>query len=126
MDNNPFLPDLDLIPQSDDYSQVEHELEIYERGRTLRPVVGSEAWQILLETLKSYKDKAEDELFALPPGDPSVPTAHAAASALRQQYYFFQDDIQKAVDFAAKPSAELTDYLNGVIQQTDVLRAMNR
>jgi hypothetical protein len=119
------MDSFDLIPvPPDDYSQTEKDVELYEKGRALRPVVGTEAWNILLDTLKAYKDKTEEELWALPIGDPNIPTAFAAASALRQQFTFFQEDVQRAVNFAANPTQEVTDYIYGVLRQSDVMRAM--
>lgn len=117
--NNPFLID---EPQLD-YSQVENEFEVYQQGRMLRTVVHTPAWEIVIDTLKSYRDKAIADLMALAPGDPNVPTAHAAAAALDDQFGKFQQDIANAVRMADQPSLELVDYLNGVVKNSDVLRA---
>ena len=104
-------------------AELDNELRLFETGRQLRAVVNTSAWEIVIDTLKSYKDQAIEDLVNLVPGDPTVPTAHAAASALSQQFINFQRDINNALDFAANPSSDLQDYLAGVRQDSDVQKA---
>lgn len=74
------------------------EVEQYLRGRELQSVVNTEGYAIILDTIKNYADKAVEGLLSLPPGDPSVTTAHAAASALVQTSRFIEQDIHTAVE----------------------------
>ena len=104
-----------------DPASMENELLLYERGRQLRPLIGSPAWEIAIDTLRAYKDDAVEALLNLAPGDPTVPTAHAAAAALADQFVKFQQDINLAVEFAAKPPEEFRSFLSGAIQAADVL-----
>jgi hypothetical protein len=118
VDNNPYLaqflnPASQTLPQN--YDEIQGQLDLYERGRMLKNVVGTPVWSLLLEILQSYRDKANEELLNLAPGDETVVTAHAAASALNDGFRKFQQDINAAVEFAANPSPEVTDYLSGVI-----------
>lgn len=73
------------------------QIEQWKRGRQLQAIVHTEGWSILRDTLKRYADSAVDALLRLAPGDPTVPTAHAAASALAQQYRIFMEDIDSAI-----------------------------
>lgn len=101
---------------------MEQELLLYDRGRHLRQVVGSPSWEIILDTLKAYKDEAVEGLLSLSPGDPTVPTAHAAASALVDQFVKFQQDTNRALEFAANPPEEFTAWLMGVAEASDVMK----
>lgn len=74
------------------------EVELWERGRTLAQVINTEAYTILVATLKDYADKAVGALLKIPPGSEHVPEAHAAAYALSDLYVKFQEDIQNAVN----------------------------
>jgi hypothetical protein len=74
------------------------EIAEWRKGFELRTVVQSDAWEILKDTLKDYVDKADFALRQLAPGDPAVPTAHAALSALDQMYRYFIYDIEAAVE----------------------------
>ena len=105
---------------------MENDLIVYERGRQLRSVVNSPVWEIVIDTLRAYKDQAEDECFALSPGDQRVLTAHAAASALRDQFVKFQQDINNAVEFAANPPEEFALWLSGAIDAADVMKQQER
>lgn len=88
------------------------EIEQWQRGRELRNVVNTEAWQIITDTLKRYSDVAVEELLRIAPGDPAVPTAHAAASALVQQYKSFMEDVTVAV----QSSYQVPDALKNTIR----------
>lgn len=107
-----------------EFDQIENEFDLYERGRMLKQIVMSPAWSTVVEVLRDYRDKAVQELVNLAPGDPTVPTAHAAASALDDQFNKFQQDIQNAVDTAAKPSDELREYLLTARKSLDVKQVM--
>lgn len=107
-----------------DQEELDRELAVYEKGRQLRAIVNTPAWEIVIDTLKAYRDEATERLLGLAPGDPVVPTAHAAASALVDQFSKFEQDIKNAVDFAAKPPEDFTDYLLEVRDKSDVLKAM--
>jgi len=107
-----------------DQNDIDRDLSLYDMGRSLRAVVHTPGWEIVLDTLKSYKDQAVEDLVALAPGDPTVPTVHAAASALSDQFSKFQQDIDRAIEFAANPPEALQEYLVGVRDDSDVLKAM--
>ena len=107
-----------------DFNDLEAQLDVYEKGLMLAPVVKTPVWELIVQTLTDYKDKAVQQLVDLPPGDSTVPCAHAAASALDDQLAKFQQDVNSAVEAAANPSDELRDYLSGALKQSDVGRAM--
>lgn len=86
-------------------------IELWKRGRKLSAVVQTEAWEIISDTLKGYVDSAQDDLMRLPPGDPAVMTAHAAASALTQQYKLFLEDIDRAVSASLEVPEALRETL---------------
>lgn len=109
-----------------DYDQLEQQLELYEKGRRLKLLVNSPEWEIVVQTLQDYRDKARDALIALPPGDPNVSQAHAAASATNDVFNYFQQDIANAVNAATKPSEELKAYIFGVRKSLDVKAAMGQ
>lgn len=106
-----------------EFDVIEEELATYERGRQLKTVHNTPAWETLIGVLEDYRDRALRQLVDLAPGDPTVPTAHAAASALDDMVAKFQQDINHAIDTAANPSPELTEYLNGAIEVLDVAKA---
>jgi hypothetical protein len=107
-----------------DLAQLEAQLDLYEKGRRLRTLVHSPEWEIVTQTLQDYRDKARDALIALPPGDPSVLQAHAAASATNDVFTMFQQDINSAVDFAVNPPEELRNHIFGIRKALDVAAAM--
>lgn len=106
-----------------EFDEIKDELTLYEQGRQLRLVYGTPAWETILGALEDYREKALKQLVDLPPGDPTVPTAHAAASALDDMVAKFKMDIANAIDTAAHPSKELTAYLTGVLDSMDVAKA---
>ena len=112
----PDDPGLNLV-------DIQEELDLYEKGRMLRTIVSTPAWKLVIQALEDYRDKADQDLRDLPPGDPTVPTAHAAVSALDSVVAHFQQDINHAVDFAAKPSQEVSNYLKGAGRVLDVSKA---
>jgi hypothetical protein len=73
------------------------ELKLWDRGRVLGQIVHTDAWAILLDTIKVKVDRAVATLLDLPPGHPDVPTAHAAASALTQFSIQIQQDVNDAI-----------------------------
>ena len=73
------------------------EITMWDRGRTLAQVINTEAWEILLDTIKSYVDGATEALLRLSPGDANVKEAHAVAFALSDFYQKFQQDVNQAV-----------------------------
>lgn len=73
------------------------EVEQWQRGTKLRNLVNTEEWQIILDTLHSYVLAANADLMKLQVGDPTVLTAHAAASGVEQLYHLFKHDIEAAV-----------------------------
>jgi hypothetical protein len=72
-------------------------LEIWQNGRELRTIYGTPAWEILCNAVDSYAAKAIDDLMRLDVGSPTVPTAHAAASAVAQFARMFKEDVANAV-----------------------------
>lgn len=84
-----------------------YEVELWERGRTLAQVINTEAYKILVDTLKEYADKAVGALLQIPPGSESVPEAHAAAYALTDLCVKFQEDVRNAVNSSMTTPAVL-------------------
>lgn len=107
------------------FEEIENDLRVYDLGRKLQRM-SPDLWEIILDTFASIRDTAQDDVFALPPGDPTVPTAHAAASALTQAYRSFKKGIEDAIEFAAKPSEELRAYLKQAVEAADVVRQMEK
>jgi hypothetical protein len=105
---------------NEEFDQIENELTLFERGRILR-AVSPDAWEIIFDTIRQYAEAATLDLRRLTPGDPSVPTAHAAWYALNSFAEKFPQDIQNSLDFAAKPSDSLKKYINGVREASDVI-----
>ena len=89
-------------------------------------LVHSPEWEIVVQVLQDYRDKARDALIHLPPGDPNAMLAHAAASATNDVFERFQEDIKNAVYAAEHPSDELRDYIFGVRKDMDVKSAMEQ
>jgi hypothetical protein len=105
-----------------DTDQVLIEYEQYEKGRKLRSLVGQPGWETVLQVLRDYRDKAKDDLIDLQPGDPTVPTAHAAASAVSQVVNYFEQDINNAIEIASHPSPELVEFITQTRDNLDVLK----
>lgn len=104
--------------------QFEQQLEVYEKGRALNRFVHDPNWEIVIQVLEDYRDKYRDALVALPPGDPQVPLAHAAASASNDIFEFFQKSINDAVNFAQHPPTDFTHRMLGVRDALDVAKSM--
>lgn len=88
------------------------EIENWKRGRALAAVINTEGCTLLLDRWKTYMENAQEALWRLAPGDPTVPTAHAAASALTQLYRSFMEDIDR--DIAA--SYDVPEALKQTLQ----------
>jgi hypothetical protein len=112
--------------QEDRYelSELEAQISLYEKGRALRIVTTHPGWETVIQVLRDYRDKAVQALVDLPPGDPTVPTVHAAASALDDQFVKFQQDISAAIEAAANPSEEVVAWLSGAYKAADVAQIM--
>lgn len=74
------------------------EVELWDKGRTLAQVIHTEAYTILIDTLKSYADRATYDLLKLSPGSEHVKEAHAAAYALNDLAVKFPEDVNRAVN----------------------------
>lgn len=105
-------------------SELEAQLDLYEKGRALRIVTTHPGWETVIQVLRDYRDKAVQALVDLPPGDPTVPTVHAAASALDDQFVKFQQDINSAIEAANHPSEEVVSWLSGAYKAADVAQLM--
>lgn len=114
------------IIQTQDDTHLMSELDLYEKGKRLHRVVNSPDWELIVQILEDYRDKAVADLVHLLPGDPHVVCSHAAASCATQIVENFQNDVNSAVQSATKPSQELIKYLNGVREASDVSRAMGQ
>ena len=75
MDDQTFLSGIPEAPI--DESQLLREVELYDKGRKLAHVYGTDAWEILMDSLKSYKDGIEESLWKLPIGCQYVPLCHS-------------------------------------------------
>lgn len=113
MTENPYGLPLIADPEQDAI-QLENQLDLYEKGRKLRKFVMDPDWELVVQILRDYSDKANDELTDLPPGHPKIMEAHAAASATKQVFHRFQEDINTAVDFANKPPEELKTAIHSI------------
>jgi len=106
--------------------QFEEQLDIFEKGRALSRFVNDHNWSTVVQVLQDYRDAARDALIALPPGDPNVLLAHAAASATNEVFRLFQEDIERIVDFAQHPPPEFVSRMRGVRDSLDVAKAMEQ
>ena len=106
-----------------DFEQIRPDLELYDMGRTLRVVYKTPVWDLVMQTFEDYRDRANDELTDMPPGDPRVLAAHAAVSALKDTVRKAQQDFEDAVNMANNPPQIITDYLTGVVKAMDVAAA---
>lgn len=84
------------------------EIQGWELGSALSQLVESPGWPVALKMLSDYANKAMDDLLRLAPGDPAVPQAHAAASALRGLYTNFIHDVDAAVQNTGKAPQALS------------------
>jgi hypothetical protein len=103
-----------------EYDDIAGDLDLYEKGRILRAVYKTEAWEIIMGVFEDYRDKAAKDLINLPPGDSYVPTAHAAASALDDVVAKAKQDFENAIQAAANPPAEVVSYLTEMSEANDV------
>lgn len=102
--------------------EMDRQLDLYERGRVLR-TMPSEAWQIIKDTIHSYTEDLDQQVRRIAPGDSSVVPSQAALYAMNSFEEFFLQDTQAAIEFAVHPSPELSEYLVGVRESLDVLKA---
>lgn len=106
-----------------EFEEIKEDLELYEMGRSLRVIYKTPAWDLVMGVFEDYRDRANDELTDLPPGDPRVVAAHAAVSALKDTVRKAQQDFVAAIKMANDPPQEITDYLTGVVREMDVALA---
>ncbi len=104
---------------------IDQDLETYEFGRKMRPIVVSPSWPDLIEYLKDYVNKIDRVYRTLPPGDPAVVAEHAALHALDEFVTKFERDLPAAVEFAMNPPQEVVDELMGIRQASDVMATMD-
>ena len=83
------------------------ELDLWENGRELQSIVNTRGFELLLGMLQAYEDGANLQLKLLPPGDPSVITAHAAVSALFDLNVKLKQDINAALEASHKSPSVL-------------------
>lgn len=81
--------------------EQKNEIRLYTYGRELAHLVDLPGWQVALEMLAGYANKATEDLIHLAPGDARVPNTHAAASALTDLYRKFIQDVATAVESAS-------------------------
>jgi hypothetical protein len=103
-----------LVDPEQDLYQLEAQLDLFEKGRKLRKFSLDPDWEIVVQILQDYRDKARDTLIALPPGAPHVLQSHAAASASNDMFTFFQQDIDNAIEIANNPPPELKNHIRGI------------
>lgn len=107
-----FINDIEQLKghalEQADYDDIEQ----WQRGQELRQVVTTPAWEIILNSLQAYSDKAAEALLQLAPGDERVMYAHAAASAAAQINTNFRLDVQSAIDAASQVPEVLKRGLN--------------
>lgn len=88
-------------------AEEKYDIEMWDRGRTLAQVIHGEAWPILIDTIRSYVDKAAEDLLRLSPGNEHVKEYHAVAFALTDFFHKFQEDVHQAVAASATTPAIL-------------------
>lgn len=106
------------------FEDIKSDLELYDMGRSIKAVYKTPAWDLIMGVFEDYRDRANEQLTDLPPGDPTVVTAHAAVSALKDAVNKAQQDFAAAVEMAKNPPSDVTEYLTGVVKAMDVASAM--
>jgi len=109
-------------PETVYQDDIDRQVDIYERGRILR-TIPTDAWDIVKDTIHSYVEDLDAQVRHIVPGDPSVVAAQASLYALSTFAEFFLQDTEAAMELAARPSKELTDYLLSARESMDVLKA---
>ena len=73
-------------------------IERYEKGRSIQQILPFDGWSVVVQMIHDYVDGAIKSLVQLPPGDPAVVPAHAAASALEDFRNKLFQDINDAIN----------------------------
>lgn len=105
-----------------DFEQGQQELELYEFGRKMRPIVQSHAWSDLIAYIKEYVEKIDRLYRSLSLADPQVPYVHAGLRFLDEFAGKFQEDLEAAVKAADSPSENLTNFIYRVREASDPMR----
>lgn len=74
------------------------EIEQWTNGKELEHLASLPGWQIIRNMLASYANDATASLLKLAPGDPAVPTAHAAWKTAQDIRDFFDMDVRRAIE----------------------------
>jgi hypothetical protein len=102
----------------------ERDLEYFEFGLKMRPIVISPSWPDLVQFVNDYVNKIDKVYRRLEPGDPSVVGSHAAVHALDEFADKFKNDLEAAVQYSEHPSPELMAELRQVRDASDVALSM--
>lgn len=97
-----LISDVEQVFGSALSEEDQNDIAIWQKGNELRSIVNTPGWEAGMEMLQSYADKAIDDLMGIQIGDPYVPTAHAAAAAVRQLVIKYQMDVRSAVEAASQ------------------------
>lgn len=108
------------------YPNLDQDVSTYEFGRKVRGIVVSPHWPDLLEVIDSYVMDMDHQVRNLVPGDPTVIASQAALYALNQFAVKFKQDMEGAVNFASNPPEEFVQAMMGVVEASDVAKAMER
>lgn len=92
------------------------EIDLWNKGKALAQVVNFPGWEVAMATLESFAQDTSETVLDMTPGDPAVPTAHAAAYAARQIAFKFKQSIQNAIDASHQtPSAMIEAFQNSEV-----------
>ena len=79
-------------------------VELWEKGRALKNVVGVYGWDVILEMLRSYPETSIERLKRIDPSQrDEVLAEHAVMYAANRIYVAFIEDAQNAIEAADHP-----------------------
>lgn len=91
------------------------EIELWEKGRLLAQLVGTPAWDVVLEMLASYTANSLRDLAKTSPADDQhVKAMHSIAYSAQSIYNNFIEDVQAAIEAAKKPPKVISDQIKAV------------
>lgn len=95
-------------------------IALWQKGKDLEQLSRFQGWTVALEMIGQMVRDANDDLLDLAPGDPRVPTAHAAASALADFFRKFRQDIDTAIRASTQPPDCLLRAKNALATETPI------
>lgn len=104
-----FIERLEALHERPLTDEEKFEVELWQKGRKLRQIVGLEGWEIAVDTLRSFAVTSMDTLMSIPPGDPRVEAAHAVAYGANETFVKFQQAIANALRASQQPPVVLQE-----------------